>query len=196
MDPKSKSVTQSVEGYSHTLLASAASSFLGRSEDAAEEQFNEFALGAMMMCCFALEAYFNQLGHALHERRMLPEIHDIGEFEREAPDKKFQKLIRALDPTLESILLTTVNEFFKFRNKVAHAKPYARKDEHTTWKGARPLTPSTDPPWAKQARPKEARRFVEAMGEVIDHMNRASLQKIGQDFSLLVFGSSSQCYCP
>ncbi|KFA25861.1 hypothetical protein FQK02_21400 [Xanthomonas vasicola] len=191
-----KYVTQSVEGYSHALLASAARSFLERSEDAAEEQPNHFALGAMMMCCFALEAYFNQLGHALHERRMLPEIHDIGEFEREAPDKKFRKLIRALDLTLESISLKTVDQFFEFRNRVAHAKPYSREDKSTTWKGAQPLIPSTDPPWAKQARPIEARRFVETMEEVISRMNQASLQKIGQDFPLNVFGGGSQVYCP
>ncbi|AJQ86259.1 hypothetical protein [Xanthomonas oryzae] len=191
-----KDVTQSVEGYSHALLASAARSFLERSEDAAEEQPNHFALGAMMMCCFALEAYFNQLGHALHERRMLPEIHNIREFEREAPDEKLGKLIRALDLTLESTSLTKVNQFFKFRNKVAHAKHYARAEEPATWKGNRPRIPSTDPSWAKQARPGEARRFVEIMENVIDRMNEASMQKIGQDFPLDVFGSGSQVYCP
>ncbi|AZR24445.1 hypothetical protein [Xanthomonas vasicola] len=191
-----KYVTQSVEGYSHALLASAARSFLERSEDAAEEQPNHFALGAMMMCCFALEAYFNQLGQTLHERQMILHLQDIRDFERKVPDQKFLELIDALDLTLESISLKTVNQFFKFRNRVAHAKPYSREDESTTWKGARPLIPSTDPPWAKQARPIEARRFFEDMEEVISRMNQASLQKIGQDFPLNVFGGGSQVYCP
>ncbi|WP_233492669.1 hypothetical protein [Xanthomonas oryzae] len=127
---------------------------------------------------------------------MLPEIHNIREFEREAPDEKLGKLIRALDLTLESTSLTKVNQFFKFRNKVAHAKHYARAEEPATWKGNRPRIPSTDPSWAKQARPGEARRFVEIMENVIDRMNEASMQKIGQDFPLDVFGSGSQVYCP
>ncbi|MCM5686087.1 hypothetical protein NEH39_15990, partial [Xanthomonas hortorum pv. pelargonii] len=99
-----------------------------------------------------------------------------------------------LDLTLESISLTTVSQFFNFRNKVAHAKPYAREDEDNTWKGTRPRNPSTDPPWAKQARPMEARRFVENMEKVISHMNQASLQKLGQDFPLDILGRASQIY--
>ncbi|PPV07996.1 hypothetical protein XBLMG947_1105 [Xanthomonas bromi] len=189
-----KHVTQSVEGYSHALLANAARSFLEKSEDAAEEQPNHFALGAMMMCCFALEAYFNQLGHALHGRQMIPQLEAIKDFECKAPDQKFLELIDTLDLTMEHVSLKTVNELFDFRNKVAHPKPYAREDEKATWKGVRPLTPSTDPPWAKQARPKEARRFVENMEKIIRHMNQASLRKLGHDFPMDILGRASQIY--
>ncbi|AZR32080.1 hypothetical protein [Xanthomonas vasicola] len=189
-----KYVTQSVEGYSHALLASAAHSFAERSQDASEEQPNQFALGAMMMCCFALEAYFNQLGHALHERRMLPEVNNIGDFERNAPDQKFLALADALDMVLNAMPHAWIGEAFRFRNKVAHAKPYSRNDEEATWKGARPRTPSTDPPWAKQARPQEASRFVGNMKEVIDRMNEASREKLDKDFPIEIFGSGSSTY--
>ncbi|MCM5621194.1 hypothetical protein NEH44_11185, partial [Xanthomonas hortorum pv. pelargonii] len=100
-----KHVTQSVEGYSHALLAHAARSFLEKSEDATEEQTNQFALGAMMMCCFALEAYFNQLAHALHERRMILQLEDIKDFERKAPDQKFLELTNALERVMNFSLV-------------------------------------------------------------------------------------------
>ncbi|MEA9883225.1 hypothetical protein VDG05_02395 [Xanthomonas campestris pv. raphani] len=189
-----KHVTQSMEGYSHALLANAARNFLERSGDAAEEQPNQFALGAMMMCCFALEAYFNQLGHALHERRMIPQLVDIEDFERTAPDQKFLALVDALDMLMQAIPHAWVDEAFRFRNKVAHAKPYAREDEKATWKGVSPLTPSTDPPWARQARPQEASRFVGNMEEVINQMNKASLRKLGTDFPIHIVGRCSQIY--
>lgn len=189
-----KYATQIVEGYSHALLASAARSFVERSEDAAEEQPNQFALGAMMMCCFALEAYFNQLGHALHQHQMLRHFQDIKDFERLAPDKKLLSLISALDSQLQNIPHAWVNEVFRFRNEVAHAKPYSRKNDCKNWKEPRPLIPNTDPPWAKQARPKEARRFVENMEKIMNHINEVSFRKLGHDFQINIFGQGSQIY--
>ncbi|MFA0923521.1 hypothetical protein [Xanthomonas fragariae] len=189
-----KHATQSVEGYSHALLAQAARSFLDRSEDTSEQQPNHYALGAMMMCCFALEAYFNQLGHALHQHQMLRHFQDIKDFERLAPDKKLLSLISALDSQLQNIPHAWVNEVFRFRNEVAHAKPYSRENKNKNWKEPRPLIPNTDPPWARQARPNEARRFVENMEKIISHMNQASLQKIRKDFPLDIFGTASQVY--
>ncbi|MFC7519684.1 hypothetical protein ACFQS6_04375 [Xanthomonas populi] len=189
-----KHVTQSVEGYSHALLAHAARSFLDRSEDTSEQEPNHYALGAMMMCCFALEAYFNQLGHALHQHQMLRSFQDIKDFERLAPDRKFLCLISALHSQVQNIPHAWVNEVFRFRNNVAHAKPYSRKNESKNWKESRPLIPNTDPPWARRATPKEARRFVENMEKIINHINEASFRKLGHDFQINIFGQGSQIY--